>query len=61
MSCVYYYLLSFGVLLPLLLYLNGDRVTRKVRVSCPNDLNLDSISTCLIYNIYLLLHLGSHA
>jgi hypothetical protein len=42
-------------------YIHGGRVTRKVRVCYPNDYDLDSISTCLIYNIDLLLRLGSHA
>jgi hypothetical protein len=42
-------------------YVQGGRVTRKVRVGYRNDPELDSISICLIYNIYLLLRLGSHA
>jgi hypothetical protein len=47
---------SLGTLLPYLLY-SGGRVIRKIRVSYLNDPNLDSISTYLIYNIYLLLRL----
>jgi hypothetical protein len=45
-------------------YIQGGRVIRKVRVSDFNDTDYDSISTCLIYIIYLLIdlsHLGSHA
>jgi hypothetical protein len=35
------------------------RVEKKIRVGYFNDPDLDSISTCLIYNIYLLLLLKS--
>jgi hypothetical protein len=59
-SCVlmYYDMFSFGILLLRLLYSMEGRVTRKIRVSYFNDSNLDSISTCQIYNIYLLYSLG---
>jgi hypothetical protein len=33
-------------------YIQGGRATRKVWVGYYNDPNQDSISTCLIYNIY---------
>jgi hypothetical protein len=39
----------------------GGRVTMKVRVGYLNEPDLDSISICLIYNVYLLLHLGPRA
>jgi hypothetical protein len=62
-SCVlvYYDQLSFGVHLPHLLYPREGRVTRKIRVSYINDPDLDSTFTCLIYNIYLLMHPRSRA
>jgi hypothetical protein len=50
--CIMIY--SFSVCLPCLLYPNGGSVTREIRVSYGKDPDLDSISTCLIYNIYLL-------
>jgi hypothetical protein len=36
------------------------RVTRNVHIGYTNDPNMYNISNCLIYNIYLLLCLGSH-
>jgi hypothetical protein len=60
MSCVLlnYDLLLFTVLLPSF-YIQGGRVTRKVLISYYNDPDLNSISTCLIYNICTLRDLSA--